>query len=1003
MAEVDKERSVFESLLSALGKPGSLARQALIENIEGKKQKGSFGDILSGRLETTPDDLIQTVENKYGIDLTPGSRNWEEKSFGEKAATMGRDFVIDVFTSPDSLIGAPAKLAGGAKYLKHLSPAKRKLAERAITGATLGYLSSNEDDSLIDTMGKVATGAAVGRYGGKVLQNIGTKTAEVGEKYVLDPIIENFNEKAFQELRGIGITTKFSEAARIAKKSEKKARGRVRRFYNATKQVEGDLIKNLKNAGASDEQIREALSKYDTILGQGFGSQIRFRNAFKSVVKNLQENIPEGISESQAGLRKIMADDGLDDLYLSVVEDAKDVVKSAGKNVIDDRSAGMLGTSVANDIYNNHVIKLAQDGEFGDEISDAVFSHINKNEQLVKEFNSFAKKTLNKGDDDFRFIPIGLHTTDLRNLDKVIDEDVAMAASRVGARQRLGDLVETTAEGITREQAREVGAERFARLFLTRRELDAKRVLMEVGKSSRDAKGALPALFRGYDELLKLTKTVHLTTGANWVVNNFSDNILRSYIAAGPKAASRTLGENVGVGLWSVGNIATSGALKKLDKDSLYSKMFDVFDPHKNVKRLDYDDDWMNAAAHVGVIESDKFQDFYDQAKRGEALLNVTKNASAQKEMMEYLAQRGPLLNNIDEMQKFFWDKVGRIGSANENTARYITFQEVFKTMDEIYPLADKAIKKYGAEGVLVAGLRAPKKDAEMISQGAKAIKQAGKIVNDAFFDYGDVHTFEKYVMKRIFPYWTFISRNFKFWVDKIADPEAVARVAKVESVSQALGKAPTGDERLGIPNYLLEKGARLRGDEVLTMPNLSIVDGVTADPSEIGNKLAPAIKQPIQQIFNIDMFTGQPLTPTSDRPKKRVFESALTLLPDDALDVLGLYRDDDGKIYTNKEATARGVSLFRDLPIPGLPLLDSISRGRLDTRFREASPEEAAFKQLSPIKSRELSAAERLRERDRTIKAQKKLKANKEELLKKSRKSKLRKGTRARRARRAR
>jgi hypothetical protein len=1007
VADIDKERSLFESLLLGLSKPGSLARQAIVHSVEGKRNLGDFSAIMEGSKEVTPDDLFTSLENKFGVDLTPGPKEWDEKSGGEKAATFARDLVTDIFTSPDSLIGAPAKLLQASKLVVNPTTA------RAVTGATLGYLSSDQNDDMIDTAQKMALGAATFGKGGAVLKSAGRAAGRFGERAILDPIVESFNEGALQKIRAVGNRMSFSGASRVSKAAQSKIRRKETEFFETFSKLDEKFVESLQRQGATPQQIQDGFARYDSLMGLGEGRVIRTRKLFKRMIKAINEQDVTSLGEAVEEMKPVLSEIGAADTIENIREYARVAARDLGPTA-SDQEIGKVVTTLANDLVETGMIRQIQTSSepFARQIGVAVGRHVDANKKLVEKFNQFALDKLNSKDLDYTFTPLGYHKTDLRTIDEVADEAIA-AATRPGARQRLTDEVVESVDGISREQAREIGAGRYARLFLTKHELDARQVLGTVAKNLRESKDPIISLLRGYDGLLNTMKSIYLTTGASWVVNTFSDNLLRAYMASGPVGAGRTLlrtTEQLGQSTIRAGGVAADAAasflsgqnvdrvtkaINALDNDSLYKKMFNAYDPGKTIKRLDYNDDLLNAAAELRVIEQDKFADFLDMANSGEALLNVTKGTKQAQEIMGKAAQGG-IEGIADRMNKLMWDTGGRIGSSLENTARYTVFDEVLKSLYPVYPDAKKAIDRFGYMRILRAeNLKGIAKNPSLgkgVRQARRAMKEAASIVQDTFFDYSDVNRFEKHVVKRILPFWTFFSRNAEFWLDKLGDPNAVGRAAKAESVSAALGQQPTEDQRLGLPNYLLEKGVRLRGDKALTMPSLSIVDAAEIAPIPgnitnalrgIGQRLAPLPKEAIQQGFNIDLFTGGPLTPTADRPRKRIFESAATLLPDSILEKAGIFRDNEGRLYTNSEIAARTLSALRsNLPIPGLPLLDATARAMLETQFRELTPREATFKQLSPVKSREITPAEFDRERRRTIRNLQRLEGGREEVL---------------------
>ena len=996
----EKERSLFESFLSALSKPGSMGRQLIKENLQGYREKGAYSDIMSGRKEVSPSDLMNFVQDKYGVNLDIGPRDWEEKTGWEQAGTMARDFVVDVATSPDSIIGAPAKFLKGAKLISNPNTI------RAATGATLGLLSADADDDATDIVKKVGIGALAGHRLNPAVKAIG-RAGRIGGEKLVDGVAEQLYKGSFEKLKNAKIHLGLSESANIARKTPERLKKFSDSYMKEMKEVEQAFVRNLTEHGATDDQIKGSLKMFDETLGEGFSRVVKFRNRFRKAVKTFSDSTPEGAAEHNRIMKDLVAQATRDGGVEEAIEVKNAVTKLGGIAAgVPDEKLFKLATHEASYVYSGFARNKLKDERFGGIVADAIGLHEEANAQLVKQFNRYAK------DNDlakYAFEPVPFHTVDLKEIGDIAKEG-KVGAVREGVKARFSDTVESVKEGVSREQAREIGSAKYARLFMNESELQARKVLSTVTKAARESDNKLMTFLKGYDDMLKLQKTIHLTTGTNWLVNNFTDNLIRSFVVSGPSGALQTAGTSLGVGLYVGGNIVTLGGLSKVLKGSLVKELYDAFDPTKAVKNINYEIPWMKAAANNGVVDSDKMQDFYKLAKDNETLLGLTTDAATKKRILEEVkagVNRSFMPKVVTDAQDSLWGTVGKFGSAQENTARYITFKNVADGMLANDDLARKAIDRVGIENLDEFLLRKPNlmtgnKDLfDGIQRAQKILKKSSAIVKDTFFDYDNVSVFEQQVMKRIFPYWTFMSRNLEFWSRQAFDADTIGRLGVVESVASAGGKVP--ENRNEIPDYLLEKGARQRGDSIVTIPNLSVIDAAESITSKgfdsIGQKLAPALKTFIQQVTNRDMFTGKSLTPTQSEPKKRVFESAITMLPNDILENLGIYRDGDGKLYTNKEATTRLIDAQRNL-FPAPIVLDQAARAKMEVDYRDTDVDDAIIKQISPIKSRQLTTAERLREAKRTQRNIDKLNASGAELLRKKSSSRRRRRRRSRRRR---
>jgi hypothetical protein len=162
------------------------------------------------------------------------------------------------------------------------------------------------------------------------------------------------------------------------------------------------------------------------------------------------------------------------------------------------------------------------------EIAKAIQKHAEANERLVEDFNAFNKST--KFDNSIT--PLRFHTVDLKNVEDYAQEDL-LSAAKGGLQRRFSEEVKAVAEGLTPDQIQDIGAERFARLYLTNKELKARTILNQVSKNVAESKDIPERIMKGFDDLTQMMKTVHLTLGLSWIRNNFSGNMVNSVLSTG--------------------------------------------------------------------------------------------------------------------------------------------------------------------------------------------------------------------------------------------------------------------------------------------------------------------------------------------------------------------------------------------------------------------------------------------------------------------------------------
>ena len=268
---------------------------------------------------------------------------------------------------------------------------------------------------------------------------------------------------------------------------------------------------------------------------------------------------------------------------------------------------------------------------------------------------------------------------------------------------------------------------------------------------------------------------------------------------------------------------ANQGKALMRNGDELTKDLLKLTDPTSaKAVGLTYNTPELSRALDYGVVSEDFFSEAF-KPHMSEAYLSTRVGKDEAKKIIER-GQIGGLAKAKENYSEFLRNTVGRTGSLIEQTARVTTFKNVANDLlDNADALGMSITPEYKAlikkQGILNAPMT-PELDA--------VFRKASEITNETFFDYGNVTAFEQEVMKRIFPYWTFFSRNIPYWLEAVGnDP---ARVANVLNIYKALGDEPTDKERNVIPDYLLQRGGRVtEGGAIVTAPSLSMVDALNA------------------------------------------------------------------------------------------------------------------------------------------------------------------------------
>lgn len=433
---------------------------------------------------------------------------------------------------------------------------------------------------------------------------------------------------------------------------------------------------------------------------------------------------------------------------------------------------------------------------------------------------------------------IPFHVEDLRPLESLVDVDKALAA-----RGPL-NMARSTERGTSRadlglKASRELYSRNMAMNWASKEERKAMKMVADY----MNAPAATPGL-KAWDDFLKFSDKITnfskwnmLFPSTSWIRNNYPDNITKAFHQNGILGAldAATLGAFRG-GLADDMRAITKGDWERPLKNKHSKDMIKYGVLDSNVyKEIDASDDMAKY--------------FMTPEKRAEALaLEKSKNPLAKAMAKAVMLPVAPF--------KFFGNKIiSPIGTRIENSAKATTYIRAVETLSK-----DKAlVSELGQEGIK---------------------KLAAKVVKDTFFDYSDVTEFERMFAKRMVPFWTFYTRNAKYYAKGFEDPRFVGRVAAASRARDIVGVPLTAEERESIPPYQLagdasKVGSSPFGIKTIFSPSDSFLDAYKMLNPSLDNLLVekghPIAKGLIELATGEDTFTKQPMFP-SELPDNRKY-----------------------------------------------------------------------------------------------------------------------------------
>lgn len=1085
-----KETTIIEDVQSIFDKSGSVGRTVLMDLMEGEATTlDDMREILRGEKFVPVRDFKSLLEDKTGLDFTFGTGNPKEDNIAQTGANFVTDLALDIFTSPDSLLGAPAKLARLGKMGKF---ATNPEVVRGIQGATLGLLARGEDDDWTEVAGKVATGAGLGAFGVPVAKSIGSGIGKAGT-HMLDKMAEKNFSGAFdayhnyvkaRATKNIGKRTRqiaedlemeyrttsipgqerapeYLKEVRETLLAEKKAlkgdaqKKAISKINNLSEDALVEQGKLLRAKRFGEEASRRAhveamnvkpltLSQAEKLQTEAMRDTEKYSRYYKSeadeVISKFEQRMAQkGLSpEKQAATvldfrnRVAKGFASIVDVRKQIEKDVFDQLKQAGQTA-DKYEVARYATSEANKKITAEVLQKAEENPL---IRETIVDWVDFNRKTAKTFNDAMYKrarglsnTEAKEFLDKVFIPIDLHTIDTKAMDDLA-EGAKMFSDNFGPTKRLSSIVDVN-PNVSMREAVEIGANRYASWFADQAQSEAKSLLsvmydaknpssvlskvMEqskrLGKRMVDPNVPVNEKFDndiynsyidGFDKMTNMLKTKHLATGTSWAMLNYPDNVLKALVAAGPTTAMKIAARVPMQALSNLGDFLTAGRLKNLKDRNTFGKMLSAYDPTDTITKIDYADDFMEAGMQYHALDSNQFIDIFQLAKVNGGVLDM-KMPSTKAKAIKDAVESAPTIEKVaDNLQSFLWKTVGSFGSAIEGTSRHILFKDLALGEAKRFPELNQFIKdgklmdllklriKGGQLPTAVGGRAGTKATDIALAQMDEAFSTAAKITNDTFFDYKNINAFERHFVKRIMPYWTFKSRDMMFWLQNMFEPEKIQRIAQGTRLHTA-GTDPLSErQRMRTPQYMLEKGARVVSDDGVNLelkysPSLSLTSTANqlpvpgADPfRELLGGINPLLKTPVELATNTETLgSGLNVYPDEEKPTKQIFEQAFTMLPDDILKSLGVYRDNEGRVKTNNDRLAQLLKVQEALPlVPSA--LDQTARTIRDVKYRDYSVGEAVLNNFVPIKKRvKIGPKQGRRELLRAIRNKRKLESN--------------------------
>ena len=236
------------------------------------------------------------------------------------------------------------------------------------------------------------------------------------------------------------------------------------------------------------------------------------------------------------------------------------------------------------------------------------------------------------------------------------------------------------------------------------------------------------------------------------------------------------------------------------------------------------------------------------------------------------------------------------------------------------------AIENYSKMVGVIAGLK----------QG-KSVKEAVAAAEEALFNYGKLTPFEKDVMRRLIPFYTWARKNFEYQIRTLASNpgRTAAQVKFLTGIENSFGEPSSPSDKEGLPSWIIDRlGIKGSSNKYLTgfgLPIEEFMSRFSGDKGFIWNTMAntmsqmnPLIKYNLETVTGVDLFQGRPITeitngnglkPMIDVMPKPVAKEFKELIQYKAVTVPRYVNGVKIGEYTKYTANPFALHFFRNLP----------------------------------------------------------------------------------------
>jgi hypothetical protein len=195
--------------------------------------------------------------------------------------------------------------------------------------------------------------------------------------------------------------------------------------------------------------------------------------------------------------------------------------------------------------------------------------------------------------------------------------------------------------------------------------------------------------------------------------------------------------------------------------------------------------------------------------------------------------------------------------------------------------------------------------------EDTRSVKMATLLTQEAFVDYNNITEFERQIMRRVVPFWTWLSRNVKNQVKFIfTQPGKMAMYPRVADAIEAgaTWKMPDNERPEYFRDLWMWQLPMLlpNGDPLFFNPNFPVQDLNKLDVRYFGRNvlanISPFIKVPLELMSGEDVYRKRPIEAYKGyrAPVPGILHSIAKVLPEGTQKMLGIEKDEKGIMRMN-------------------------------------------------------------------------------------------------------